>query len=178
MTQTCPACGNELWKPETQHFCGSCGEPINVEVDRDRTRRDTSGLLEPHEVSRIAKNVQGGGGELHDYTHVRVQEEVRHALGDFTLLAQWEEFDNRAALRGDIARKSDSNLTDDDAIAEMNRILGLARFLLPSMSPEALEELYRLALYREIESQSGDDSLDLEDIEVNIEVDSNVSEDE
>lgn len=168
MTQTCPGCHTELFKPGKQRFCGSCGEPINVDVDREQIRRKTSGFLTPQERSRIIDAIQGSRGEHHEYTHVHVQEEIRYALLDFSLITRWQEFDEHAALIGDIGRKE---IPQKEEVPEFRGIIGLFRFLVSSMGLKPMTEILWLALREEIRAVEDADIDAIEELTVEIAVD-------
>lgn len=170
MQPTCPACQSELTKPDEQRYCSSCGEPINVEVDRDQIRTQTQGILTLGEQLRICKTVKHGGGRLHDYTHVSVQEEVRHALFDLWLLNQWDAFDEREAMLGDLSDHGPAQLSDDDALAETQHIIGLARFLFSSVGLVALQHLIHFHLKAEISDAEDSTFGAVPDIDVSIQV--------
>lgn len=167
MRESCPACEAELDKPRTQNFCGSCGEPINVEVDRERIRRTTSGFLGSSERMRIVDSVTGDRGSHHEYTHVHAQEAVRHAIWDFWLLSKWEEFSNRDAFLGDIGRRNDKSPNDDD-LADVPALLGFSRFFFSSLSLEAIQYLLWWYIKSEVQGEQDIDIEDLEDVEVDI----------
>lgn len=139
MVDRCPGCGDELDTPN-QRYCGQCGQPLNVEVDRDTIRRQTSGVLDVDVRRRILDSIRDERGPHHEYTHVRIQEQVRHALFDFWLLYRWEDFDNREALLADLGR-DDSHLSEDEKLTHLLTLLGTFQFLFRSVSVEVIAKM-------------------------------------
>lgn len=160
MGDICPGCREELHSTN-QHFCGSCGEPIDVDVDREWIRRQTSGFLDSRARSRILDSLQGERGPHHEYTHVEIQEQVRHVLLDFSLLNEWDEFDEREALLGDLER-DEPETHDEDHLEHLLTVLGTYRFFFHSVGVGFIAKMLFDKVQREIEAASESESDDLE----------------
>ncbi|MGB9931545.1 hypothetical protein [Haloarcula amylolytica] len=170
MGQTCPACHSELQALGKQRYCSSCAEPIDVEVDREEIRRETTGFLAETERSRIIDSINDSSATHHEYTHVRVQEEVRHALRDFLLLANWDNLDNREALLGDLVRDTPSEPGGTDDLLDTRGLAALFRLLCTSMRLEAIEHLFELALRTEIAEQENVGYGDISEVNVELRI--------
>lgn len=168
MGESCPACKSELTNPNTQNYCGSCGEPINIEVDRERIRRQTSGFLERSERGRILNTVAESRGRHHEYTHVKVQEEVRHAMMDFWLLTEWEQFDTHAAAIGDIGRKGTESLSEDDDLLDIRSIIGFLNFVFSSLNMRVISYCLESHLQDLVEEVGEIDSDEVPEFDVEI----------
>jgi hypothetical protein len=177
MVQTCPACQSEIQGYSKQRYCGSCGEAIDVEVDREEIRRETTGFLDGTERNRIIDSINDSSATHHEYTHVRVQEEVRHALRDFLLLVNWDNLDNREALLGDIKRTEVDELGETDDLVDMRSLTALFRLLCTAMPLEAIEHLFELALRTEIAEQENVGYGDISEVNVELRINDTAVED-
>jgi len=97
MTDKCPVCG-ESPHMTGANFCGNCGEPLDVEVDREWIRQQATGFLRETERRMLHAEVTGEREHRHEFTVAMVEESFREALTDFWLVNWWSPFEPRSAL--------------------------------------------------------------------------------
>lgn len=102
MTTPCPACGETLSKSDRQNFCGTCGEPINREPDREFIRRNARGFLSRNVRKQLLDTVQGERDHKSEYTAIEVQEQARQALFDFSLIHKWDGIEDADLFFADV----------------------------------------------------------------------------
>lgn len=150
----CDNCGTTA--ESTANYCPSCGSELFP------TQKDWSdGFLSPIARSHILDAMEGNRSPPDQY-HDRLYESVRHALVDFCLLNEWDEFNNYEALLGDLPNEVD--LDDDDALHKVARLTCLFRFVYGAVGREGFEEIMNASITASLEREDVPE----EDISVSI----------
>jgi hypothetical protein len=113
-------------------FCGNCGEPLGVEVDREEIRQLAQGFLPPAEFNKIAAAVEGERDHSHEYTTTLVQESAWRALTDFRYVTDWDALDN-----SDVIRPPEDG-EEKASVLKIDRLIGLISILYASAPPTLL----------------------------------------
>lgn len=162
MPDCCPACDERLNESERQRFCTNCGEPINVDPDRERIRRQARGFL-GDERKKLIDTINGERDHQSEYTIMHVQERTRQALFDFGLVDGWTALENSDLLFHDVEDTPDEEEGEYGEFAQqLISSLSLMSILHANLGTDLMAALLEVAV-------SADDSLD-EDADVEVEV--------
>lgn len=162
MPKSCPACDERLNEPERQRFCSNCGEPINVDPDREHIRRQAKGFL-GDERRKLVDTISGERDHQSEYTIMHVQERARKALFDFRLIDGWKALENSDLLFHEVEDALDDEEGEYGELAQqLTACWGLISILHACLGTDLMAAFLEVAV-------SVDDSLD-EDADVEVEV--------
>lgn len=129
MPTCCPACDRSLEMPDA-NFCGTCGEPINRDPDREFIRGNATGFLSDQIRRQLIDTIDGKRDHRSEYTRIQVQEHARRALFDFGLIYRWDGIeDGDVCLAGLGSDASDEEEDGDDHEELMAQIIALTQIL-------------------------------------------------